>query len=256
MLTSGSDTLKELQLEDINFTTVIHVYYVAFAVGYLSHKMIQTNYEINTNLERQNKKNELLMKEIHHRVKNNLQIMSSLLNLQANESKNPSVRKHFDDAIGRIRSMALIHEQMYQSENLASTDIKDFLLSLAEHIESSSGTGGKVELEFESDLKELDIKVLVPLSLIFNELLTNSIKHGFEGRKDGKVQIQIRVENDTVNFIYTDNGTWKMHNEEQSSFGLNLIETLTEQLDGTYTLRTDQGTQYNFSFAAKYFIAG
>lgn len=255
MLKNGTSELQSMHVGDFDIPTIINVYYVAFAVGYLSHKMIQTNHEINQKLEKENKKNELLMKEIHHRVKNNLQIMSSLLNLQANESNNPTVQKHFNEAIGRIRSMALIHEQMYQSDNLAATDIRDFLLSLADHISSSVGIKGEVKLDFQSDLKELDIKVLVPLSLIFNELLTNSLKHGFDGKTGGSVQIHILIEGDRVVFNYRDDGEWKPKNDEQSSFGLNLIDTLTEQLDGTYLLRTEKGTEYKFSFDSKHFIS-
>ena len=114
-------------------------------------------------------------------------------------------------------------------------------------------TGNKITFSINSDLESVDIKSMVTISLIFNELITNSLKHGLNSEEEGKIAIKITSEDEETRFDYSDNGQWKTPQNE-SSFGLELLTTLTEQLDGSYTRTTDDGTKYHFVFNTRSFF--
>lgn len=233
----------------------------SLVLAYIIRHFIDTNrfaeYElqgINKNLndqqviiQNQNELNEVMIKEIHHRVKNNLQIIASLLKLQSFETDNHEVKKHFNEAIGRIRSMALIHEKMYSNDDLAKINLKNYLVNLTEEICQSLNAGDRIKLNIHSDLKKVDVKSMVPISLIFNELITNSLKHGFKNLPEGQIHIEIKSNYEKTEFHYTDNGKWIPPSKE-GSFGLELMDTLTSQLDGTMERRTDENTLFIFRF--------
>ena len=208
---------------------------------------------ISQKYEKEIARNELLLKEIHHRVKNNLQIISSLLKLQAAESSNSRVQEHFNEAISRIRAMALIHEKMYTNDDLAQIDIKSYLISLAQDILKSIQSETNIEFNIESQIDKIDVKSIVPISLIFNELITNSLKHGFNNQKNGKIDVKIINQHDVILFKYCDNGNWRIP-ENEATFGLELIKTLTDQLEGKFSRKIDNGTHYEFEFHSKPFF--
>jgi two-component system, sensor histidine kinase PdtaS len=248
MFGSSEDILnKGIQVEAVNYKMVINVYYVALALAFIVYKMIANNDEVNKRYEREIARNELLLKEIHHRVKNNLQIVSSLLKLQAADTENSVVKVQFDEAIGRIRSMALIHEKMYNNDDLSKIKIEPYLIALAEDICASLCSDGNLEMNVKSDIDKVDVKSIVPISLIFNELMTNSMKNGFAGLTSGKIDVEINTKGSHTEFIYRDNGTWKEPAKEDT-FGLELLNTLTEQLEGTLVRTFEKGTMYTFSF--------
>lgn len=238
---------KGLTVEQVDYKMAINVFYVALALSFVIYKMLDNNQKINNRYELQIKKNETLMKEIHHRVKNNLQIISSLLKLQSSESESKMVQEQFDEAIQRIRSMALIHEKMYQKEDLASIDIQSYLISLGSEIAKSINSDCNIEINVESGIEQIDMESIVSVSLIFNELMTNSIKHGFENANEGRIDVKISEYNKAIQFYYSDSGNWKSPQKE-ASFGLELIETLTDQLEGTMVRTVDENTQYVFEF--------
>lgn len=231
----------------VDTQTLVHVLIVTLAFSFIVSKMIRNIREVNYKFERENKRNELLLKEIHHRVKNNLQIISSLLNLQAQDSNEPEVREHFTEAIGRIRSMALIHEKMYNNDDLAQIDIHSYLLSLIQDIISSIQSQCSVELTVDSDVEKIDIKSVVPISLLFNELITNSIKHGFSDMGHGIIEVRIASKGEWLTIYYHDNGKW-IADESKDGFGLELIKTLTDQLEGDVERSIQNGTSYSFRF--------
>lgn len=248
LFTSANDVLnKGISPSQVNDNMVLNVFFVGVALAYIIYKMVDNNKQINKRYEKQIEQNEVLMKEIHHRVKNNLQIISSLLRLQAAESKSPQVKVQFDEAISRIRSMALIHEKMYQKEDLTRIDVREYLVSLTDELVKSIQTRTTIEFIVSSELDEMDVKSIVPVSLIFNELITNSIKHGFANAKEGKIKVDIKRTNRGVDFEYYDNGQW-LEPKEEGTFGLDLLNTLTEQLDGTFRREINNGTLYVFSF--------
>jgi two-component sensor histidine kinase len=238
---------------EVDLKMVANVYYVAIALAFIVYKMINNTRDIQNRYEKEIGHNEILLKEIHHRVKNNLQIVSSLLKLQSAESSDNRVQKHFDEAIGRIRSMALIHERMYNDDDLSSVDIKSYLELLAKDIFHSNQVNGDIRFNVISDLEQVDIKSIVPISLIFNELITNSIKHGFRESKKGGIELRIERTNGFVRFHYCDDGDWREPNNS-SSFGLDLIETLTGQLDGQLKRNIENGTHFYLDFEAERFF--
>ena len=154
---------------------------------------------------------------------------------------------HLQDAIYRVSAMALIHQKMYQNENLSQINLKNYIESLAKDLVHIHAKHTAVKLEVKSDIQELGNDSLVLLALILNELITNSLKHPFAERTEGLIHIDIkRIENtDFFDFIYRDGGEWKS-TPKGNSFGLELIATLTEQLDGQVERSYDNGTKYKF----------
>ena len=240
----GADSLL---IREVDLKMIIDVLYVGLALGFVIHKMMVNNKTTNQMYEDENARNELLLKEIHHRVKNNLQIISSLLKLQSLEIENKEVTNHFDEAIGRIRSMALIHEKMYSNDDLGEVDLESYLNNLSSDICESMSARDDLQLTIHSELKKVDIKSMVPVSLMFNELITNSLKHGVKDIVNAQIEIRITSNSKTTEFYYSDNGTWKSP-KKSGSFGLELLETLSRQLDGTVTRTVDNGTKYHFVF--------
>lgn len=180
-------------------------------------------------------KNELLLKELHHRVKNNLQIISSLFSLQLN-AKNLDVKtaEVFQDARNRIHSISLIHKKLYQSNNFENLDFKAYLEALSDDIIASQVN--KVSVSIKVDCPPISIETAIPLGLIFNELLTNSLKHSMNS-DSLEVSIEFENKNDHGCFIYSDNGIGvhdiEMMTEKEESIGVTLIHLLAEQLDAT-----------------------
>jgi two-component sensor histidine kinase len=203
--------------------------------------------EVNHLVNLQYQEKTVMLKEIHHRVKNNLQVISSLLRLQSYEIEEEASRMHFQDAIYRVSAMALIHQKMYQNENLSQINLENYIDSLSQDLVRTHANHIDVKLEVFSNIQELGNDTLVPLALILNELITNSLKHAFADRTEGFIHIEIkRIEgSDFFDFTYRDSGEWKS-TPKGNSFGLELIATLTEQLDGHVDRRYEDGTKYEF----------
>ncbi len=198
---------------------------------------------------------EVLLKEIHHRVKNNLNIVSSLLELQADVIQDESALKAFKESQNRIRSIALIHEKLYQSADLSRIDFGEYVNELTTKILSSFG--------FDSDLCQMDIKIsdirlsvdmAIPCSLIINELVSNCLKHAFPD-KSGKILISLSLINETNFELYvTDNGVGfpsRLNFKTTKSLGLQLVNTLVNQIDGIIEMNASNGTSFKIVFPVK-----
>jgi len=238
-----------------HMNTIINISISTLAVGFIIHKLIKSSEssnkelkDLNDKLAIQNDEKTALLKEIHHRVKNNLQVVSSLLRLQASELTDIHTKDQFNEAVSRISSMALIHEKMYQKEDLANLDLKVYLDSLIEELMMTYSTVENMNVIIDSNLEHMEIKNLVPIALIFNELITNSLKHAFIDKESGEISISIKTNEQDVLITYMDNGSW-IKTDNEYSFGLTLIDTFTEQLDGKYTLNHEKGTEYQFCFS-------
>ena len=200
---------------------------------------------------------EVLLKEIHHRVKNNLQIISSLLNLQTSYIKDKDSRDKISDSINRIQSMAIIHEMLYGTKGLSTVNIKDYLDNLLTSLKTSLGSPEKnIELKVVMDLKKevLDIDKAVPFGLIINELVSNSFKHAFPDRDKGKVVVTLKQKKGGIEgycLIVEDDGVGAPADLDlatNKSFGLELINTLAAQLDAQISIETGKGTKFIFEF--------
>jgi two-component sensor histidine kinase len=217
-------------------------------------KQIEQELELALNLT--NKKSEerkVLLQEIHHRVKNNLQIIVSLLRLQQNDS-DELLEKKLNETITRINAISLVHEKVYMSENVANINLKQYVNSLAQEVITSFAYKFQPTLKVESNIGEVDLKPLIPMALILNELITNSLKYGLiDKQNEGVIEIDIESKAGLIYMTYSDNGTWIMPTKI-NSFGQTLIDVFTEQLGGTYQRNTKNGTTYFFEF--KEFLKG
>ncbi len=198
------------------------------------------------------KEKEMLLKEIHHRVKNNLMIISSLLNLQSRQIKDKASKDIFKESQNRARSMALIHERLYQSTDLKRIDFGDYIGSLSKELfHTYAGDLGHIELKVNVDDIFLDINTAIPLGLIVNELITNSLKHAFPEGKMGEINIDFHPQDDHFEFSVKDNGIGfpkdlDFHNT--NSLGMQMVTSLTDQIDGEIELNRSQGTEFKITF--------
>ncbi|MBC7473612.1 MAG: PAS domain S-box protein [Candidatus Sericytochromatia bacterium] len=198
------------------------------------------------------KEKDLLLKEINHRVKNNLQIISSLLSLQSGYIKDEATLEAFRESQNRVRTMALIHEELYKTEKLSKIEFKKYVKNLVNHLyQSYVVSKSKIVFEIESIEAYLDIETAIPLGLIINELVSNSLKYAFKNEQNGQVNICLNKSDDIFELIVKDNGIGlaKDFNFRQTqSLGLQLIMSLTEQLEGTIELDDSIGTKFIIKF--------
>lgn len=197
---------------------------------------------------------EVLLREVHHRVKNNLQVVSSLLSLQARSTTDPHARKVFEESQGRVQSMALIHEQLYESNSFAAVDFSNYLRQLAAQlVRSQEVSADRVDVKVEVDGVQLSIDVAVPCGLIVNELLTNALKYAFPEGRNGSVRIRVSHQPDaSVTLTVSDDGVglppgvgfWNT-----KTLGLRLVRSLVRQLDGEIELSGPPGASFRIRFA-------
>jgi two-component sensor histidine kinase len=202
------------------------------------------------------KEKEVLLKEIHHRVKNNFQIITSLLNLQTRNITDPEMIKQFDDSTNRIRAMALVHEKLYQSSDLSQIDFASYIKTIAEDLYNSYATiMERPELVIEADEVRLPIDQAIPCGLIVNELITNALKYAFPPGSPGR-RLSITLQKEHGGMIHiriSDNGVGLpavIDIEKNSSLGLQLVVLLIKQVRGTYRLDRSGGTEWAISFPA------
>jgi two-component system, sensor histidine kinase PdtaS len=192
-----------------------------------------------------------IIKELHHRVKNNMQIISSLLSLQSGMVDDPAVKEMFNDCQNRVHSMALIHEKMYQSNSLTKVNAKDYIPDLINDIIKTSSLVKSIDLDLKIDSIELGTKIMVPIGLLINEIVLNSIKHAFPNSDKGKIVCKfIKMDGNKCKLILGDNGVGmdKKKPFKNGSLGMDIIDSFVAQLDGTYTVSTNGGAVYDIEF--------
>jgi two-component sensor histidine kinase len=199
------------------------------------------------------KEKEILLKEIHHRVKNNLQIVSSLLYLQASRTEHPGAVSALKESRARIKSMALIHEKLYQSPNLASIDMGEYTRNLVSDLQHFYRTEDSfIRFTVRIDNIPFGITEAIPCGLIINELVSNALKHAFHGKEQGEITIDLcRQPANRVTLIVSDNGVgFPEHVDFRSSpsLGLTLVNSLVQQLDGSIELDRKEGTAFAITF--------
>ncbi|HEX3034165.1 MAG TPA: PAS domain S-box protein [Thermodesulfobacteriota bacterium] len=216
-------------------------------------KQKQAEEQIKASLEEK----EILLKEIYHRVKNNLQLISSLLNLKLQYITDGRAAEMFKETQNRIRSMALIHAQLYQSNNLAMIDLERYIQSLANNLFSMYGVSSDaIRLEVDVNNVLLDIDRAIPCGLIINELVSNSLKYAFPKNKKGRIRIMLRRD-DSVSRLYTliveDNGVGFPNDldfRNTESLGLQIVMDLVEQMEGKIGLDRNGGTLFKITFSS------
>ena len=195
---------------------------------------------------------ETLLKEIHHRVKNNLQVISSLLKLQADQITDPATLEVFRASQARVRSIALLHEKLYQSKDLARVDMQDYVGDLTRKLLRTYGPGAShVRLEVQATGVSLEMDAALPCGLIINELVTNALKHAFDDHEPGLVIVGLTRAGDTIELCVSDDGKGLpagLALENAPSLGLQLVMTLARQLEGSVHFDRAPGTRCTIRF--------
>ncbi len=195
---------------------------------------------------------EVLLEEIHHRVKNNLQVITSLLGLQARSIKDPATRIKFDESRYRIQAMAILHEILDESFSLAEVDFANYVQRLVAHLVRSYGAIGRIHMQVRLDPLFCHRDVALPCGLIINEVLSNAFKYAFPGGKEGEVKVELRREPDgMIHLRVADNGIglprgWDW--ETSSTLGLRLVRTLARQIDANIQITGGYGTAFAIAF--------
>ncbi len=208
----------------------------------------------NTQLDKRNAENELLLKEIHHRVKNNLEVVSSLLALQSAQIDNPEIQDAMQSSQNRVQSMGILHQKLYQNEHLAFIEMKNYFADLAENILDSYNLTEQITVEYPMKELELDVDTAVPVGLIVNELLTNSLKYAFPKGQLGKISISLEeISKGILQLCIADNGIGKVLNAKAqgTGFGTQLVNLLTRQIEGTLQQEVNNGTRISVKFSRK-----
>lgn len=196
---------------------------------------------------------EILLREVHHRVKNNLQVISSLLHLQSQHTHDPASVMMLKESQNRVRSMALVHERLYRSNDLTHVDFTDYIESLASHLFACHQVDVElVKLVFDVQGVKLSIDTAIPCGLLLNELISNSLKHAFVNGASGEIRISLIPANEhEVRLSVSDNGVGlpeKIEPNTGETFGMQLIADLVEQLHGSVTVTRDTGTSIRVLF--------
>jgi PAS domain S-box-containing protein len=198
---------------------------------------------------------ELLLKEIHHRVKNNLNVISSLLSLQSKYIKDKAALEVFKESQRRARSMALIHKMLYQSIDLKCINFGEYIQTLTEELFGTYATGDNIELNLEVGDILLDINTAVPLGLIVNELVSNSLKHAFPDNREGEIIVEFN-KNNQYHFSVADTGVGFPEDfdyRKANSLGMRLVNTLVDQINATMEVHQENGSCFKIKFSEEKF---
>ncbi len=196
---------------------------------------------------------EWLLKEIHHRVKNNLQIVMSLLNSQSAYIDNEPALTAIHDSQHRVHAMSLIHQKLYGSENVSTIDMSSYIRELTSYLGDSFNSGQRIRFELAIEPLEMDVSQAVPLGLILNEAITNSIKYAFPNDRSGVISISLSTTSpNQYLLVISDNGVGmpqQFNSKKAGSLGMSLMEGLSEDLDGRFSIENKNGTTIKISFA-------
>lgn len=195
---------------------------------------------------------DIMLKEIHHRVKNNLQVISSLLSLQSEREEDPRIIDVLRKSMARVRTMSLVHEMVYKNENLSFISIKEYINTFVSYLHDSyQNKPTNIQINTQIDEIFLEIDMAIPLCLIINELLSNSFKHAFPNQQTGIINIALKKQENGIIMLLSDNGVGLPNDfdvEHTTSLGMRLIYSLTKQLNGKMKLLRDRETTFALSF--------
>jgi len=202
------------------------------------------------------KQKETLLKEVHHRIKNNLQIIISILNLQSHYIQDPQALEIFRQSQNRIRSMALIHEKLYKSDNLVLINLENYISDIVKYLSATYGVRKDlISIQLDIEQIHLDSNTAISIGLIVNELISNSIKHAFSSQKKGKIVIQAWRKGNNMNLSVSDDGKglpFDLNNNHTKTLGLQLVNTLISQLNGTLEYENQSGAEIKICFPYLY----
>ena len=222
-------------------------------LGYIGSVMdITERKHMEEALQRSLREKEVLLKEIHHRVKNNLQVIASLLYLQSGQLKDPADVALFEDTQNRVKSMALVHESLYDTGDLAHFNFAYYIERLSTRlVQSYRAETSHIRLHTALEELAFDVDTAVPCGLLLNELLTNALKYAFPDGRAGDIHVELRAEAGRATLSVRDTGVGLPEGldiRHTESLGLQLVSMLTDQLKGTLTLGREHGTAFTLTF--------
>jgi PAS domain S-box-containing protein len=207
-------------------------------------------------LETSLREKEVIIKEVHHRVKNNMQVISGFLELQSNYIEDPVAIEKLNESQRRVRTMALVHEKLYQSKSLVAINAAEYIKSLISDLMNSYSLSTQIDVSVEVDDVNISIDMAIPCGLIINELVTNSLKYAFAGRESGKLSLALHHQEDhTFSLIAGDDGIGLPPDFEErsaASLGMQLVQVLVRQLGGEMKSESDQGARFTIVFPEKF----
>ena len=222
------------------------IYIIAIGIDITEHKTAEK--AIKSSLNDKN----ILLKEIHHRVKNNMQIISSLLNLQTEYVDDEQAINVLKESQNRVRSMAIIHEKLYKSKDLTHINFADYIKSLVSNLFYSYNIRQtRIKSTFRIEDISLNIETAIPCGLIISELISNSLKYAFPNDMNGEIIVSLKAKDDTYQLCISDNGIGlpeDINFNNIKTLGMSLVNSLTEQIDGKVTIYRNHGTQYEINF--------
>ncbi|MNE00437.1 Blue-light-activated histidine kinase 2 [compost metagenome] len=193
------------------------------------HLLLEQKYEMTQlNLEQK----EFMMGEIHHRVKNNLQMVHAILDLQARDLKDPESVKLIEDSLNRINAISLIHQKLYQTDNIRAVRMDEYLRELVDDLvhHFRKEISKQIRVHYDLDDLNLDIETALPIGLIVAELVTNSCKYAFADRESSEIELRLKEEENKLVLLVADNGTGKSNEQNGTHFGTKLIQTMSKKL--------------------------
>ncbi len=235
---------KKEQQRKLTLFFAISVLLLAVLLGFFFVKNRNKNKQISKALEEK----EILLKEIHHRVKNNLQVVSSLLSLQQRQTKDSSAHQALQEGRNRVKAMALIHQNLYQDNNLVGVDTQQYISKLANNLVATYKTDNKnIQINTNIDALKLDVDTVIPLGLIINELICNSLKYAFKNKASGEISVNLNILNNVLNLTVNDNGEGLPDDfsiEKSDSLGFKLIRSFSQKIEANLDLKSsEKGTK-------------
>lgn len=190
----------------------------------------------------------MLLQEVHHRVKNNLAVISGLLQIQQFDSEDKVQNKVLGNSVARIKSLALIHEKLYQSESLSNIEFQSYLEDLIKSIKQSSNIYKEIDIHIQCEKIIVNVNQAVPCALILNEVVSNALEHAFQDQESGNIWVSVNKNGDRVTISVKDDGIGLSEKdyENSKSIGFTIIKTLIKQLNAEYEIISEEGTNIIF----------
>jgi two-component sensor histidine kinase len=212
--------------------------------------MVIESIEQDTLIKKMLHEKEILLAEVFHRVKNNMNIVTSLLNLKKITSDSLETKEALEECRNRVFSMALVHQNIFNNNAIIGLDFKTYIQNLVDEISYSLGQEGTFNIDYDLDHAQLDLSTSVPCGLIINELITNAFKYAFVPGKVLEIKISLKKEGDKILLQIEDNGPGipDVHLQDVSTLGLELVKSLSEQINGTYTFTNEEGSKFSLLF--------
>ncbi|MCW3071714.1 MAG: hypothetical protein JWO44_1604 [Bacteroidetes bacterium] len=238
------DTIRVWNLQEQKFALVV-AQMISLSLETSAKQKARNDLELALNEQK------VLLKEVHHRVKNNLAIISSLLNMQANKAKDDYHKNLFYESRNRLNSIASVHQLLYLSKSYAGINFKEYLEEILNNLHASFSVTGR-EIAIKKDIKdvEIDVSTAIPLALIVNEIVTNSYKHAFTDAKEGTIGIKLSEKDEKISLTIMDSGPgYDPAKVSESSVGLDIINGLIEQINAKMIYKNKSGSSHEISFS-------